>query len=136
MNKIVLPPLPEPDIVVDNAGRAWSASMNREVDGIRYYAASHLHAYTAAVSAAKDKEIERLRAECAQLRADAIDRQNNVVVSLRKRVMTLEIELGEYANPLNWEEDEQGVRRMWREPWTRTPTAYDGFESARKALES
>jgi hypothetical protein len=48
----------------------------------------------------------------------------------------LEIELGEYANPLNWEEDEQGIRRMWREPWTRTPTAYNGFESARKALES
>lgn len=85
---------------------------------------------------AASREIERLQAECAQLRADAIDRQNNVVVSLRKRVMTLEIELGEYANPLNWEEDEQGVRRMWREPWTRTPTAYDGFESARKALES
>lgn len=61
MNKIVLPPLPEPDIVVDNAGRAWSASMNREVDGIRYYAASHLHAHAAAVSAAKDAEISGLR---------------------------------------------------------------------------
>lgn len=115
---------------------AWVQPIYPNGGEIRWYKADQMHTFAAAVSAAKDKEIERLQAECAQLRADAIDRQNNVVVSLRKRVMTLEIELGEYANPLNWEEDEQGVRRMWREPWTRTPTAYDGFESARKALES
>ena len=63
-------PLPEPDIVVDNTGRAWSASMNREVDGIRYYAASHLHAHAAAVSAAKDAEIAGLRAELLKSLAD------------------------------------------------------------------
>lgn len=51
----------------------------------------------AAVSAAKDKEIAQLRAELiksladnAALRADAIDRQNNVVAPLRERVRVLE----------------------------------------------
>mgnify|MGYP000980320156 CR=1 FL=1 len=35
-------------------------------------------------------EIERLRAECAQLRADAINRQNNVIIPLREQVRQLE----------------------------------------------
>jgi len=56
-----------------------------------------MHAHAAAVSAAKDAEIAGLRAELlksladnAALRADAIDRQNNVVAPLRARVRVLE----------------------------------------------
>ena len=37
----------------------------------RQYTADQMHAYAAAVSAAKDAEIERLRAEVAGLREDA-----------------------------------------------------------------
>ena len=55
-----------------------------------------LRAYVAAVTAAKDAEIAGLRAELiksladnAALRADAIDRQNNVVMPLRERVREL-----------------------------------------------
>lgn len=44
--------------------------------------------------------------------------------------------LAEYANPLNWGEDEHGIRRVWLEPGSTTPTAYNGFESARAAIAS
>jgi hypothetical protein len=40
--------------------------------------------------------------------------------------------LSEYANPLNWGEDQQGIRRVWLEPDTTTPEAYNGYELARK----
>ena len=60
------------------------------------YTADQMHAHAAAVSAAKDKEIAQLRAELiksladnAALRADAIDRQNNVVAPLRAEVAGL-----------------------------------------------
>jgi len=69
-----------------------------------FYTADQMHAHAAAVSAAKDAEIAALRAEVAglraellksladnaALRADAIDRQNNVVAPLRARVRVLE----------------------------------------------
>ena len=42
--------------------------------------------------------------------------------------------LSQYANPLNWEVDEYGIRRCWREPGSSTPDAYNGFELARAAL--
>lgn len=42
--------------------------------------------------------------------------------------------LDEYANPLNWDADANGVRRIWREPGSDTPDAYNGFEMARAAL--
>lgn len=42
--------------------------------------------------------------------------------------------LAEYANPLNWDADANGVRRIWREPGSDTPDAYNGFEMARAAL--
>ena len=40
----------------------------------------------------------------------------------------------EYANPLNWNEDPQGIRRVWLEPGSTTPAAYNGFELAAKAM--
>ena len=43
--------------------------------------------------------------------------------------------LAEYANPLNWALDESGIRRVWLEPGSSTPTAYNGFELARAAME-
>lgn len=42
--------------------------------------------------------------------------------------------LDEYANPLNLDADANGVRRIWREPGSDTPDAYNGFEMARAAL--
>lgn len=42
--------------------------------------------------------------------------------------------LTEYANPLNWDADANGIRRIWREPGSDTPDAYNGFEMARAAL--
>lgn len=50
--------------------------------------------------------------------------------------MTININaaLTEYANPLNWDVDANGVRRIWREPGSDTPDAYNGFEMARAAL--
>lgn len=39
-----------------------------------------------------------------------------------------------YANPDNWSRDEDGVARLWCEPDSFTPYAYDGFEGATKAL--
>jgi hypothetical protein len=42
--------------------------------------------------------------------------------------------LENYANPLNWEVDEQEIRRIWREPGSSTPEAYNGFEIARAAI--
>ena len=47
-----------------------------------------------------------------------------------------QVALAEYANPLNWEADENGIRRIWREPDSCTPDAYDGFKLARAALAS
>lgn len=47
-----------------------------------------------------------------------------------------QVALAEYANPLNWEADENGIRRIWREPDSCTPDAYDGFKLARDALAS
>lgn len=42
--------------------------------------------------------------------------------------------LAEYANPLNWDADANGVRRIWLEPGSDTPDAYNGFEMAQAAL--
>lgn len=42
--------------------------------------------------------------------------------------------LHQYANPLNWSCDEQGIRRCWEEFNSSTPRAYNGFEFARAAL--
>lgn len=44
--------------------------------------------------------------------------------------------LVEYANPLNWDVDENGVRRVWKEPGSETPEAYNGFELAKAALST
>ena len=43
--------------------------------------------------------------------------------------------LNEYANPLNWSADGAGIRRVWLEPGSATPDAYNGFESARNAIK-
>jgi len=43
--------------------------------------------------------------------------------------------LNEYANPVNWEMDAENVWRVWREPGSSTPEAYDGFHLARAALK-
>lgn len=55
--------------------------------------------------------------ELLELAADEIER--------------LQKTLEEYANPLNWDEDHQGIRRVWLEPESTTPDAYNGFEAAR-----
>jgi len=62
--------------------------------------------------AAERAEVVRISAECEKLRA----------------------ELGKYANIFNWDVDDRGIRRVWLEPGSTTPTAYNGFESARAAL--
>ena len=63
---ITLPKLPEPELFY------WKPSFVKgESVHIFGYTADQMHAYTAAVSAAKDKEIERLRADVAGLREDA-----------------------------------------------------------------
>lgn len=41
--------------------------------------------------------------------------------------------LAEYANPLNWADDGNGIRRLWLEPGSNSPEAYNGFELARSA---
>lgn len=79
-----------------------------------------------ASSAAKDAEIAQLRAELiksladnAALRADAIDRQNNVVAPLRERVRVLSRALSAMLTHMGMDEDE------WNKPT---------FDQARKAL--
>ena len=64
--------------------------------GLIQYAGVDMLQYAGEISAAKDAEIAQLRAELiksladnAALRADAIDRQNNVVAPLRERVREL-----------------------------------------------
>jgi hypothetical protein len=39
-----------------------------------------------------------------------------------------------YADVLNWDVDEQGIRRVWLEPDGYPRTAYNGFEKARAAI--
>ncbi len=80
-------PLPEPH---------HQSAANFNAPDEPFYTADQMHAHAAAVSAAKDAEIAGLRAELiksladnAALRADAIDRQNNVVMPLRERVREL-----------------------------------------------
>ena len=84
-------PLPEPH---------HQSAANFNAPDEPFYTADQMHAHAAAVSAAKDKEMAQLRAELiksladnAALRADAIDRQNNVVAPLRAEVAGLREEL-------------------------------------------
>jgi len=42
--------------------------------------------------------------------------------------------LSEYANPGNWDGDQDGVKRKWLEPDSYTPLDYEGFELAQKGL--
>ena len=77
--------------------------------GLIQYAGSDMQEYAAAVSAEKDADIAGLRAELlksladnAALRADAIDRQNNVVAPLRAEVAGLR----EDAERYRWLRDE------------------------------
>lgn len=58
----------------------------------------------------------------------------NAVPTLIADVKALAEALAAYANPDNWEEDENGIRRVWLEPGSTTPDRYEGFESARAAL--
>lgn len=53
---------------------------------------------------------------------------------LREEKALLVEALHQYANPFNWDVGGQGVRRVWLEPGSQTPTAYNGFELARAAL--
>jgi hypothetical protein len=66
-----------------------------------------------------------------------------VILELIRRLREAEMDaenlrnaLSEYANPLNWGEDQQGIRRVWLEPDTTTPEAYNGFELARKGANN
>lgn len=95
--------------------------------GLIQYAGIDMLQYAGEVSAAKDAEIAGLRAELLKSLADN--------KALRERVRVLEDALREYANPLNWNEDSAGIRRVWLEPRSTTPAAYNGFEAARAALE-
>ena len=49
-------------------------------------------------------------------------------------VVKLRNALEQYADPNNWDKDEFGRRRIWREPGSTTPEAYDGYELALAAL--
>jgi hypothetical protein len=59
--------------------------------------------------------------------ADLIDKQ-------AKEIDRLRTVLGAYANVYNWNEDYQGIRRVWLEPGSSTPETYNGFEMARAAI--
>ena len=39
-----------------------------------------------------------------------------------------------YADPNNWEKDQFGWKRIWREPGSATPESYDGYELAFAAV--
>lgn len=49
-------------------------------------------------------------------------------------VQALRDALEQYADSNNWEKDEFGWRRIWREPGSTTPESYDGYELALSAL--
>ncbi|WJJ93400.1 hypothetical protein [Neopusillimonas aromaticivorans] len=49
-------------------------------------------------------------------------------------VQALRDVLREYADSNNWEKDEFGWRRIWREPGSTIPESYDGYELALSAL--
>lgn len=53
-----------------------------------------------------------------------------------KEIERLRNVLSEYANVYNWHGDHQGIRRLWLEPGSSTPEAYNGFEMARAAILS
>lgn len=55
--------------------------------------------------------------------------------SLKAERDGLRAALEQDANPLNWNDDRSGVRRVWLEPGSSTPAAYNGFELARAALK-
>ena len=42
--------------------------------------------------------------------------------------------LEQYANNINWIQDERGIARCWMEPDSDTPKQYHGFELARAAI--
>jgi hypothetical protein len=52
----------------------------------------------------------------------------------REKVNVLREALEAYANVYNWEVDSSDIRRVWLEPDSSTPTAYNGFEAARSIL--
>jgi hypothetical protein len=49
-------------------------------------------------------------------------------------VEALQLTLEQYANHDNWESDDSGVARNWKEFESATPREYDGWYSAEKAL--
>lgn len=55
---------------------------------------------------------------------------------LREENARLRAVLSEYANIYNWNEDSQGIRRVWLEPRVAEPATYNGFEKARFALDA
>ncbi len=57
------------------------------------------------------------------------------LASLRAANKTLRDALADYANPLNWAEDAQGIRRVWLEPDGHPREAYNGFERAAAATK-
>lgn len=79
--------------------------------------------------------VERLR-ECVEIDA-AEGGDPNVVAMIEEaadEIERLQKTLVQYANPLNWDEDHRGIRRVWLEPGSITPDAYNGFEAARFVL--
>lgn len=62
---------------------------------------------------------------------------NKFVYLMLARIVELESVLKEYANPDNWGQcDDCTPSRMWREPDSYTPEAYNGFELAQKVLST
>jgi hypothetical protein len=89
-----------------------------------------------------EAEIARLeseRDEALEMAAAAADDTKDYMDMTQRlkqaeaRVAKLEAALWEYANPLNWTLLD-GIRRIWLEPGSATPEAYNGFELARAAL--
>ena len=56
------------------------------------------------------------------------------VLQLQDRKDVLRDVLKHYADQNNWEKDEFGISRIWREPDSTTPESYDGFNLALTAL--
>ena len=78
-------------------------------------------------------KIEDLIAERDTLRA-ALTKANSQAEHFERLWYLRGDALEQYANPLNWCDDGHGIRRVWLEPNSTTPDAYNGFEAARAAL--
>lgn len=75
-------------------------------------------------------EAEKTNPPCERV----MDFSWNDMLKLKAEIERLRSVLYEYANVYNWNEDSQGIRRVWLEPKAAEPATYNGFEMAMSAL--